>query len=118
MIEAMTSGGFRRRGAVLAPADAFDDGAVVLPYALRFVERVERLEPRAAVRTAIGERRATHVGRARARGRRPTACTSPTEGRASRICPCGRYFEGLAADYAQRIVPTCWSSTCCAFATR
>ncbi|MBV8155907.1 MAG: MBL fold metallo-hydrolase, partial [Candidatus Eremiobacteraeota bacterium] len=39
LIEAMTSGGFRRRGAVMAPADALEGEAVVLPYAQRFVER-------------------------------------------------------------------------------
>src|SRR5580700_5088523 len=45
LIEAMTSGGFRRRGALFAPADALDVEPVVLPYAQRFPERVECLEP-------------------------------------------------------------------------
>src|SRR5579872_6171011 len=44
LVEAMTSGGFRRRGALFAPADAFDHEPVVLPYVRRFVERLERLE--------------------------------------------------------------------------
>jgi phosphoribosyl 1,2-cyclic phosphodiesterase len=45
LIEAMTSGGFRRRGALLAPPDAFEGEPVVLPYAQRFAERLVRLEP-------------------------------------------------------------------------
>jgi len=100
LIEAMTSGGFRRRGAVLAPPDAFDREPVVLPYVRRFVDRIERLEPSSgpyrigdvelftsmlhahAVQThglhfAYGDLRVAYL-------------------------PCGRYFEGLAADYARR----------------
>jgi phosphoribosyl 1,2-cyclic phosphodiesterase len=37
MIEAMTAGGFRPRGALLAPRDAFEGEPVILPYAARFV---------------------------------------------------------------------------------
>src|SRR5437588_7252374 len=43
MIEAMTSGGFHRRGTVLAPADALEGEHVVLPYAQKFVERIQVL---------------------------------------------------------------------------
>lgn len=43
MLEAMTEGGFKRRGVLFAPADAFDNGAVVFPYALDYPEKVEVL---------------------------------------------------------------------------
>jgi phosphoribosyl 1,2-cyclic phosphodiesterase len=45
MIEAMTEGGFRRRGALFCPGDALDDDPVVLHYVRRFPERVVRLQP-------------------------------------------------------------------------
>jgi ribonuclease BN (tRNA processing enzyme) len=40
MIEAMTDGGWRRRGAVFAPADALNEDAVILPYVQHYPERV------------------------------------------------------------------------------
>ena len=98
MIEAMTSGGFRKRGTLLAPADAFDDESMVLPYAQRFVERVERLEPQSGpytvgdvqIRTSIA-----HVHAVQTFGMH-------FEYRGLRVgyLPCGRYFDGLAEDYA------------------
>jgi len=98
MIEAMTSGGFHRRGAVLAPADAFDVEPVVLPYARRFVERVEPL-------TASGG--PWRVGQVELYTSMAHAHSVQTYGlhvvygdlRVSYL-PCGRYFDGLAADYA------------------
>jgi phosphoribosyl 1,2-cyclic phosphodiesterase len=45
MIEAMTEGGFRRRGALFCPGDALDSDPVVLEYLRGFPERVVRLEP-------------------------------------------------------------------------
>ena len=44
MIEAMTEGGWKKRGTVFAPADAFDNGAVILPYVQRYPEKIEMLE--------------------------------------------------------------------------
>jgi phosphoribosyl 1,2-cyclic phosphodiesterase len=98
MIEAMTSGGFRPRGAIFAPPDAFDREAVILPYARRFVERVERLEPASgpyqigsvALRTSIA-----HVHAVQTQG-----LHFEHDGLRVAYLPCGRYFEGLAADYA------------------
>jgi phosphoribosyl 1,2-cyclic phosphodiesterase len=99
VIEAMTSGGFRRRGAVLAPADAFDDEPVVLPYVRRFVERVERLQPSSGpyrigdveLYTSMLHRHAVQTqGLIFVYGDLRVA-----------YLPCGRYFEGLAADYAR-----------------
>jgi phosphoribosyl 1,2-cyclic phosphodiesterase len=45
MIEAMTEGGTRRRGAVFAPEDALEDDPVVLRYLRPFVEEVVVLRP-------------------------------------------------------------------------
>lgn len=43
MIEAMTEGGWKKKGTVFAPADAFEDGAVILPYVSRYADRIELL---------------------------------------------------------------------------
>jgi phosphoribosyl 1,2-cyclic phosphodiesterase len=98
LIEAMTSGGFRRRGAVLAPADAFESEPVVLPYARRFVERIEYLEPSSGP-YRIGEvelfTSMRHVHAVQTHGMHFVY----GDLRVSYL-PCGRYFDGLAADYA------------------
>ncbi|MBM3249447.1 MAG: MBL fold metallo-hydrolase [Candidatus Omnitrophica bacterium] len=44
MIEAMTEGGFKRRGVVFCPADAVSDDPVILRYAHNFAEKIETLE--------------------------------------------------------------------------
>ena len=44
MIEAMTEGGFQRRGTVYAPRDALEDDPVVLRYLRAYVRRIETLE--------------------------------------------------------------------------
>ncbi len=98
LIEAMTSGGFRRRGMVLAPADAFDDEPIVLPYAQRFPAELVRLEAAAGpyfigdveLRTSIEHVHAVATFGTHFRYR---------DLRVSYL-PCGRYFEGLAEDYA------------------
>jgi phosphoribosyl 1,2-cyclic phosphodiesterase len=45
MVEAMTEGGFRRRGRLFCPSDALDDDPVVLRYLRGFPEEVVRLQP-------------------------------------------------------------------------
>jgi phosphoribosyl 1,2-cyclic phosphodiesterase len=98
LIEAMTSGGFRRRGMVLAPADAFDDEPVVLPYVRRFVDRVEHLEPRSGpYRIGAVELYTSiqHVHAVQTHG-----LHFVYQGLRVAYLPCGRYFDGLAADYA------------------
>jgi phosphoribosyl 1,2-cyclic phosphodiesterase len=101
LIEAMTSGGFRRRGAVLAPPDAFDDEPVVLPYARAFVERIERLEASSGpyrvgdveLYTSLLHRHAVQThGLIFVHGDVRVA-----------YLPCGRYFDGLATDYARHL---------------
>lgn len=99
LVEAMTSGGFRRRGALMAPPDAFDGEPVVLPYVQQFVQRVERLEPSGGpyrigpveLRTSMA-----HVHAVQTYG-----LHFAYEGLRVAYLPCGRYFEGLAADYAR-----------------
>lgn len=99
LIEAMTSGGFRRRGTVLAPDDAFDLDPVVLPYTQRFVEHTERLQPSSGP-YAIGNvelwTSAPHLHEVKTYGlhlKHEGVCVS--------YMPCGRYADWLAADYAR-----------------
>lgn len=98
LIEAMTSGGFRRRGVLLAPADALDSEPTVLPYAQCFVERIERLTARGGpyrigdveLRTSLA-----HVHSVETYGMHFTH-----NGLGVSYLPCGRYFDGLGEDYA------------------
>jgi phosphoribosyl 1,2-cyclic phosphodiesterase len=86
LIEAMTSGGFRRRGMVLAPADAFDQ------------DRVEHLEPSSGpYRIGAVELYTSmqHVHAVQTHG-----LHFVHQGLRVAYLPCGRYFDGLAADYA------------------
>ncbi|HID96094.1 MAG TPA: MBL fold metallo-hydrolase [Candidatus Latescibacteria bacterium] len=46
MIEAMTEGGFKRRGYLFAPEDALSDDPVILRYVRGFVESIETLQER------------------------------------------------------------------------
>lgn len=98
LIEAMTSGGFRRRGALLAPADAFDEEHVVLPYAVRFVERVEHLAASSGP-YSVGEvdifTSLRHEHAVQTYG-----LHFVYDGLRVAYLPCGRYFDALAADYA------------------
>ena len=45
MIEAMTEGGFHKRGRLYCPADALDEDPVVLNYLRRFPSEIVRLSP-------------------------------------------------------------------------
>lgn len=44
MIEAMTEGGFKKRGIVFCPADAVEEDTLILRHAYSFPERIEILE--------------------------------------------------------------------------
>ncbi len=98
MIEAMTTGGYRRRGAILAPHDAFAGEAVILPYAAAFVPRHEVLGERAGpleindvtLRGTVRHRHGVETYGMHFRYRGTTVS----------YLPCSRYFEGLAEDYA------------------
>ncbi len=98
MIEAMTSGGFKRRGVLIAPHDALEGEHVVLPYAQRFVERIDVAAEHGGpfrigeveIRTSIKHIHAVETyGMHFRHGERTVS-----------YLPCGRYFDGLAQDYA------------------
>ncbi|MFW6119990.1 MAG: MBL fold metallo-hydrolase [Petrotogales bacterium] len=44
MIEAMTNGGFKKKGKVFAPKDALKEDPVILKYVRRYVENIEMLK--------------------------------------------------------------------------
>jgi len=44
MIEAMTNGGFKKRGVLFAPKDALEDEPVVFSYIAKYLERIEVLK--------------------------------------------------------------------------
>jgi len=44
MIEAMTNGGFKKKGTVFAPRDALEDDPVILKYIRDYVEKIEILK--------------------------------------------------------------------------
>jgi len=44
MIEAMTNGGFKKKGVVFAPAEALEDDPVILKYVRKYVEKIEVLK--------------------------------------------------------------------------
>lgn len=97
MIEAMTSGGFKRRGTVLAPLDAIEGEHVVLPYAQKFVERIEILREHSGpfrigdveIRTSIRHKHAVDT----------FGLHFAYEGRTVSYLPCGKFFEELIEDY-------------------
>ncbi|MFH0738420.1 MAG: MBL fold metallo-hydrolase [Candidatus Omnitrophota bacterium] len=45
MIEAMTEGGFKKRGVVFCPEDALGEDAVILKYLRAFAQKIQRLGP-------------------------------------------------------------------------
>lgn len=98
MIEAMTQGGFRPRGAIAAPRDAFEGDAVIFPYAQKFVPRREILEARSgpyriedvSLRTSLPHRHSVETYGMHFSWRGTTVS----------YVPCGRFFEELVADYA------------------
>jgi ribonuclease BN (tRNA processing enzyme) len=53
MIEAMTEGGFKKRGVLFAPEDALEEDPVVLKYVKKYVEKIEMLKENSGYR--IGE---------------------------------------------------------------
>ncbi len=110
LVEAMTSGGFRRRGALMAPADAFEGEPVVLPYAQQFVQRLERLAPSSGPyhigppSTGSGQGVELRTSMAHVHAVQTYGLHFAFEGLRVAYLPCGRYFDGLAADYA-RLAP-------------
>ena len=98
MIEAMTAGGFRRRGALFAPRDAFEGASLLQPYAAAFVERCEVLEPSSAG-YRVGE---VNIASSPLHHHAVETLGIHFEYRGLRVAylPCGRYDEAIVADYA------------------
>ncbi len=98
MIEAMTQGGWRRRGTLAAPRDAFEGEPVILPYAARFVPAHYVLEEKGGpyrvndveMRTSVRHRHGVETYGLHFRYGDSTVS----------YLPCGRFFDGLIADYA------------------
>jgi phosphoribosyl 1,2-cyclic phosphodiesterase len=99
MIEAMCQGGWKPRGALLAPGDAFDHEPVVLPYARKFVPRVERLTERCEpitvndveIRTSIRHHHGVETYGVHFR----------YGGKTVSYLPCTRFFPELVDDYRE-----------------
>lgn len=97
MIEAMTSGGFHKRGALFAPQDALSGEPVVFPYAQRFVERVQVVTERGgpyAIGDVVLRTSVKHVHAVETYGMHFTYAGTTVS-----YLPCGRAFDGLADDY-------------------
>jgi phosphoribosyl 1,2-cyclic phosphodiesterase len=98
MIEAMTAGGFRRRGILLAPRDAFEGEAVIFPYAAKFVRTREFLEEKSGPYAINDVQLRTSIRHLH--GVETYGMFFNYRGTTVAYLPCGRYFDGLAADYA------------------
>jgi len=102
MIEAMSQGGWRPRGMLLAPLDALEGEPVILPYVRRFVPRIEHLREHGGpyhigdveIRASVKHKHAVETYGLHALYRR-----NGEEVRLSYV-PCTRFFEGLIEDYA------------------
>ena len=97
MIEAMAQGGFKPRGALIAPRDAWNDDSIVLNYARRFVPRHEIVDERSgpiAVNDVEIRSSVRHVHPVETYG-----LHFRYAGRTISYLPCTRYFDGLIDDY-------------------
>jgi len=105
MIEAMTEGGFRRRGTLFCPSDALDDDPVVLLYLRHFPEQVVRLEPECEYR--LGEIRFStsprHIHGAETYGFR---FGDTDDGRLPRLgwVTDSKYYEGIAEHHCAEVM--------------
>ena len=98
MIEAMAQGGWKPRGVLLAPGDAWESESILLPYARHFVPRHEIVEERGGP-YAIND---VEV-RASVRHQHPVETYGlhfRYAGTTVSYLPCTRYFDGLIEDYA------------------
>jgi phosphoribosyl 1,2-cyclic phosphodiesterase len=97
MIEAMAQGGWRPRGALFAPRDAWTNDSILLPYARRFVPQHYQIDERG------GPYRVNEVElRASIRHRHPVETYGMHfryDGTTVSYLPCTRYFDELIDDY-------------------
>lgn len=97
MVEAMTQGGWKPRGVLLAPRDAFEGEPVIFPYVRRFVSQEAILEPRSGpyrvndveIRTSL-----PHIHPVETYG-----LHFRYAGTTISYLPCGRFFEELIDEY-------------------
>ena len=105
VIEAMTEGGFRRRGTLFCPGDALDDDPVVLRYLRDFPEQVVRLEPECEYR--LGElpfsTTPRHIHGAETYGFR---FGDLSDGRVPRLgwVTDSKYYEGIAEQHCAEVM--------------
>jgi phosphoribosyl 1,2-cyclic phosphodiesterase len=97
MIEAMTGGGFRPRGALLAPRDAFEGEPVIFPYAARFVPVRHILEPSSGPYRVNGVQIETSLPHRH--GVETYGLHFRHAGQTLSYLPCTRYFDELIPDY-------------------
>ena len=97
MIEAMAQGGWKPRGALFAPRDAWDEDTILLSYAQRFIPRHEIVEEHGGpylindveVRASI-----RHIHPVETYG-----LHFRYAGKTLSYLPCTRYFDELITDY-------------------
>jgi phosphoribosyl 1,2-cyclic phosphodiesterase len=97
MVEAMSQGGWKPRGALLAPSDAFDFEPVIFPYVRKFVAREEYLRERSEplrindveIRTSIRHQHPVETYGLHFR----------YAGKTVSYLPCTRFFDELIEDY-------------------
>ena len=98
MIEAMAQGGWKPRGAIFAPRDAWDSESILLPYARKFVPRHEIVEERGgpyAINDVTVTASVRHIHPVETYG-----LNFSYNGTTVSYLPCTRYFDELIADYA------------------
>ena len=98
MIEAMAQGGFKPRGVLIAPRDAWNDDSILLPYARRFVPRHEIVDERGgpyAINDVDVRASLRHIHPVETYG-----LHFRYHGTTVSYLPCTRYFDELIPDYA------------------
>jgi len=101
MIEAMTNGGFKRRGLVFVPGDAVQDDSVILRYVQSYPERIELLCEGGSYR--VGD----VTIETPIRHHHPVETYGIRFGMPKYTLSCivdSRYFEGLGQPYAAELV--------------
>ena len=105
LIEAMTEGGFRRRGTLFCPGDALDEDPVVLRYLRDFPEKVVRLEPECEYRLGDISFATTrrHIHGAETYGFR---FGDPGDGRLPKLgwVTDSKYYDGIAEDHCAEVM--------------
>ncbi len=97
MIEAMAQGGWKPRGALFAPRDAWEGDSILLPYARRFVPRHEIVEEHGgpyAINDVEVRASIRHVHPVETYG-----LHFRYAGKTLSYFPCTHFFEGLIDDY-------------------